>query len=177
MRRPAVVDVLSIILVVGLVGDLAYLHHRMSVTGKLSSTGDLLDGARLLPMPAVGLTGERITIETGRPKLLLYTLPSCGGCRREMPEWVTAARQIGRENVLFVLAGATPDQARNVPEYLSSNQLPGFPAVRVDSSIMKEYHMLAIPRTILVDSNGVVKQVWRGAVVAKTIIQAWKSTQ
>jgi hypothetical protein len=37
--------------------------------------------------------------------------------------------------------------------------------------------MLAIPRTILVDSNGVVKQVWRGAVVAKTIIQAWKSTQ
>ncbi len=178
MKRFPILDVVSLIFILAVGVFVMDLSTRVrALERSAGGTTDLLNGAKLLPMPAAALTGVPVQIPPGRRQLIFYMSPRCGSCERTMPAWTNLAHQLGRNNVLFLLADSNQESIDALPQYLRSHQLSGFNAVRVDPEVMKRYQMLQLPRTILVSGDGRVQQVWRGSLSTDAVLQAWSKTQ
>jgi hypothetical protein len=171
LRKIAFVDLLSFLLILGLGADLIYVQKRMSHLELAASGNDALDSAKLLPMPVTDRHGERASIEAGKPRLIFYMSPNCGSCGKNMPAWSEAAQRVGQTNVLFLI----PDTSglASIDTYLGKYNIAGYPAALADPEVLQRNSMTALPRTLLVDGNGRVEKVWRGAVTASAVLQAW----
>ena len=99
-----------------------------------------------------GLDGEMVSLKDyrGSPVLLNFWATWCGPCRFEMP----FIQEIYLD----------PDwQAAGVEEFLSDNGLT-FP-VLLDSSteVANRYNIRAIPTTLFIDKDGIIKRIDTGA--------------
>jgi len=174
MKRVPILDVVSLLLIVLIGADLVYLNRRVDVLSKLTtSDDDLLDDARLLPMKGLTLAGIPQLVPAGRRQVVFYMTPRCGSCRKEMPEWKAVAQRLGPQNVLFLIPDTNSDMLQQVSPFLAENGLRSFAVAGIDHTVMQKYHMMAIPRTMIVNADGVVEQVWRGAVTADAVLQVW----
>lgn len=182
MQKSKVIDWLSLVIAVAIGSDLIYTHVRLRNIEKITPGGNLAaaeetmpTGTKFLPMPAKSLLGHRVRIAAGRQKLIFYISTSCGVCAKQMPEWSEAARTLGKESVLFLTAENPPVATREVPKYLASYGVEGFPTASIDKQVMMNYSMFSVPRILLVSNDGRVRQVWGGRVARETLLQAWNS--
>jgi hypothetical protein len=174
MKKLPILDLLTLALVIGIGFDLYRTHDRIARLEQISlGSGDALQEAKLLPMDAVALSGRKITLGTGAPRLIFYMSPDCGACGRNMPAWSAVAQKVGQEHTLFLLSDekALP----KMPAYLGKYNLASFPSVAADPMVVNRYYMISYPRTLLVDAHGKVAKVWRGAISENDLIAAWKA--
>jgi hypothetical protein len=174
MKKIAIVDLLSVVLILVLGTYVFRMQERIARLERVvRGAGDALDSASLLPMPAFALGGKQVTIERGQPRLIFYMSPRCGVCTHNMPIWGSIANQVGRDHTLFVLGD--PKEAPLMPAYLAKYGLSGISAVTADSETVNRYYMTTVPKTVLVNADGTVLKVWRGAATAGEVIQGWAS--
>jgi hypothetical protein len=171
MKRVKLIDLLSILVVVGLGVYILHMQHRMARLEKVAMGGDGLDAAKLLPMPATDRTGAAFTVPAGTPRLVFYMSPHCGSCGKNMPAWSEAAHRIGDGNALFLIA--EPAGMKAIDPYLDRFAAKSVPVALADRGVIHEHLMNEVPRTLLIDDRGRVQKVWRGVVTAPAILQAW----
>jgi len=92
----------------------------------------------------------------------------CPPCRAEMPELEALYQKYKDEGVVMVAVNLREDPKR-VKRYADALGLT-FPIV-LDSlgETFQAYGVLALPTTVFVDSNGVVREINVGAMSGKTI--------
>jgi peroxiredoxin len=113
-----------------------------------------------------GLDGEIVSLKDyrGSPVLLNFWATWCGPCRFEMPfiqeiyldpDWQAAGVEIIAVNL--------GESSSEVEEFLSDNGLT-FP-VLLDSSteVANRYNIRAIPTTLFIDKDGIIKRIDTGA--------------
>lgn len=98
----------------------------------------------------------------GRPVVLNLWATWCPPCRREMPMLVTAAKSEGRATILLVNQGEQPAQ---VNAFLRSQGLdPGHVALDPAGLLGQFAAAKALPTTLLIASDGTVRQVHTGEI-------------
>jgi hypothetical protein len=91
-----------------------------------------------------------------------------------MPDWVSIAKTLGRDRAVFLIPEHSGKGLAEAKNYLS-NQLRDFSLVAIDPNVMNRFHMVELPRTILVGKDGRVQRIWRERITVDGVIQAWKS--
>ena len=178
MKRTQLWEVLSFFIVLAVAVDLVYVHKELRRVERLSSGRETAaEGDQLLPMKAFAMSGEEVRIPANRQRLVLYMSRHCGACAKAMPNWSAMARTLGKENVLFAVPDGDTADLREMPAYLASYQLQGFPVVKLDDQVITRFNMFAVPSALLIGSDGTVRKVWRGALDQETVLRLWKSNR
>lgn len=134
--------------------------------------------------PAVGATaptvtgatfdGTPVTIDAGRPTLLVFLAHWCPHCQREVPlltDWETGGGVPEGVAVIGVATGTTADRPNYPPsEWLEREQFP-FPVLvdSVDSDAAEAFGLRSYPYFVALDSNGRVVARASGSVDPTTL--------
>lgn len=98
----------------------------------------------------------------GQPVLLNFWATWCGPCAIEMPALEQVYRKY-QDQGLVVLGINQGEAGERVTQYLRNNNL-SFPSVLdTETSIARQYRVTGYPTTWLVDADGTLRQVRRGA--------------
>lgn len=98
--------------------------------------------------------GERVSVPGGSPSLIIFGLPTCGPCRKLMPELATFAHEnVGRIGVYFV-AGENVAENR---EFAGDYNAP-FPVLTQPGlSVAGRYKVRSSPFAFYIDADGIVQ--------------------
>jgi len=109
------------------------------------------------------LKGEMVSLEDFRGKVVIIDFWAlfCGPCKKEIPQLEKIYRDF-KSSDLVVLGITAPvmqeDEEKEVREYLENTGIT-FPVLwDKDSEVFSAYRVEAIPRTLLVDREGVVRE-------------------
>lgn len=140
-----------------------------------SHAGTQATGVLATPAPAAGHPAPDFTLSTadgshlhldslhGKVVLVNFWATWCQPCRQEMPRlaaWYRAHHSQG-----FVVLGVDKEEPpSDVRSFLHRLDIP-YPVV-VDGSgvVVADYHILALPQSILIDHRGIIRQVTYGVV-------------
>lgn len=138
-----------------------YAAYEVSATRRRAA-------AALLDLALPDLDGNEQTLAQWRGKVLVVNFWAtwCGPCREEMPHFVRAQRDHGRNGLQFV--GIAIDQAAKVQEFvreLGVNYpilIGGYGAIELSRRIGNAVG--ALPFTVVIDRNGTIALTQLGAV-------------
>ncbi len=116
--------------------------------------------------------GGRIDLASyrGRPVLLIFWTTSCSICQHELPVLSRMAPEFASKGVAIVaihLGGS--DQAR---DYMASNHIDLTSAADPDGEVGRAYHVVGVPRLVLIGSDGRVKRASSGWTSA-SVLRQW----
>lgn len=125
------------------------------------------------------LSGETMTLADlkGKKVILNFWATWCGPCRKEMPHLQTYYEDYAKkDNVVIIAAnttyneyGAKDKRKENVQAFLDSLDVT-FPVLLMpDDSIIKQYEVLTIPSTFMIDSEGRIQHHIVGPLDEKAI--------
>ncbi|MGM9948748.1 MAG: TlpA family protein disulfide reductase [Lysinibacillus sp.] len=125
------------------------------------------------------LSGETMTLADlkGKKVILNFWATWCGPCRQEMPHLQTYYEDYAeKDNVVIIAAnttynewGAKDNRKENVRAFLDSLDIT-FPVLLMpDDSIIKQYEVLTIPSTFMIDSEGRIQHHIVGPLDEKAI--------
>ena len=120
------------------------------------------------------LSGESITLSDyfGSPIMLLFWTTWCGPCRAEMPliqeiyedgEWA--------DKGLALLAVNGGESAAKVEQYVNELGLTFTILLDGSNEVFGSYGIRAIPTTVFIDKNGIIKTMKIGAFTSKQQIE------
>lgn len=114
--------------------------------------------ARTLTGHSVDGTAVSVAFVNELPTVLYYFSAECGWCERN---WANVdalrAQTRGRFRVVGVAASAT------IPTYMAQGSSPMMIVTGVDQHIRDAYQFHATPSTVLVGTDGRIRDSWRGA--------------
>ncbi len=93
----------------------------------------------------------------------------CGPCQKEMPELAEVWR--ARHDRCFELLGVAGDSARRDTEQMAK-AIPYPVLFDEDGAAIDAWSVRAFPRTFVLDTQGRVRQVFRGAISKDELAQA-----
>ena len=171
-RRLALTGVISAVAVVGAVVALA--DGTSPGRGRIEAEG----AARDFDLARVGAPEERVTLEdfAGQPLVVNFWASWCVPCRKEMPALQAAAERLaGRVRFVGINhqdgATAAAEFQRDVGVTYPSGHDP-------DGAVARDYGVLGLPTTVLVDASGRIVARRLGEVtddeLARLIADAFK---
>lgn len=107
-----------------------------------------------------GLDGQAVSLSglRGKPVMLNFWASWCGPCREEMPylQEVSEDREWAERGlvILAVNIGESPATAR---KFMEDNGFSFRVLLDTDQSVASDYNIRAIPTTIFIDENGIVR--------------------
>ena len=106
--------------------------------------------------------GGRVDLASyrGRPVLLVFWTTSCGICQHELPVLNQMGPQFASKGISVVaihLGGS--DAAR---DYMAANHLDLTSAADPDGEVGRAYHVVGVPKLVLIGSDGRVKRAASG---------------
>ena len=125
------------------------------------------------------LSGETMTLADlkGKKVILNFWATWCGPCRKEMPHLQNYYEDYAeKDNAVIIAAnttyneyGAKDNRKENVQAFLDSLDVT-FPVLLMpDDSIIKQYEVLTIPSTFMIDSEGRIQHHIVGPLDEKAI--------
>ena len=119
---------------------------------------------------------ENIALEDLRGQVVLVNFWSaaCPPCREEKPHIQRVYDELN-EAGFTVLAVNLNDRLDMAQSYLDENQLT-FPVVRDDGAVSQLYEVQFIPKSLLIDKEGIIRHVQVGPVDddgLRTLVEAW----
>jgi thiol-disulfide isomerase/thioredoxin len=126
----------------------------------------LPDATKLLALSLPDTAGNQQTLAQWRGKVIVVNFWAtwCEPCRKEMPEFVIAQRELGSKGLQFV--GVAIDQKDKVEQFAKDLDLnypsliAGYDAVDLSKSFGNQ--LSALPFTIIIDRSGKVAQTQLG---------------
>ena len=133
-------------------------------------------GARLgQPVPDFTLrtfTGTQVSISTlkGRPVIINFWASWCPPCRQEMPLLI-AVYEAHREAGLEVVAVNLTDQeySKDIRNFVAEFRMPFTIALDAKGKTWSRYGLIALPTTVFVGSDGIVRVVNSGPISKATL--------
>jgi len=142
-----------------------YLEHVNVLRAENASLTLLNTGDSTRAFVALSLDSSSVLIDpTDHTKTLLFVFTSrCKFCHENMKNWNALAEELKFTQV--VVFGITTDSLFTIKRYREAT-LIGFPTFSVvgDSQLVVDYKLRSFPQTILLDSLGVVINVWSGVL-------------
>ena len=160
--------VAGVVLIAAFVGLLAWgLSNREAVTGRSGVT-------RVhKPAPPISmelLDGQRLEVPTGPgvPRLVNFWASWCAPCHDEAALLERAWRTYRDDGLLFVGVGIQDSEAE-ARSYVRQYDITYPNGLDTDGKITVDYGVIGLPVTFFVDSSGIVRRRWVGAIDASTL--------
>ena len=160
--------VAGVVLIAAFVGLLAWgLSNSEAVTGRSGVT-------RVhKPAPPISmelLDGQRLEVPTGPgvPRLVNFWASWCAPCHDEAALLERAWRTYRDDGVLFVGVGIQDSEAE-ARSYVRQYDITYPNGLDTDGKITVDYGVIGLPVTFFVDSSGIVRRRWVGAIDASTL--------
>lgn len=132
--------------------------------------------AALAPAPVKGHPAPAITLNNvdgqvvnlsdfhGRPVLINFWATWCPPCRAEMPDFQAIHRELGDKVAIIAVNATAQDEVANVQPFMDEFGITFPVLLDTTGQVMSNYNVRGLPTTIFVDSDGVVQEVFTGAV-------------
>ena len=98
----------------------------------------------------------------GKPVVLNFWATWCPPCRAEIPHFQDSSVKYGDSAIILGIDQGEPQQI--VADFTSSFGVTYPVLLDTDSAVNREYSVRALPTTIFVDADGVVREVYSGIV-------------
>jgi peroxiredoxin len=169
-------SMIAILFLIGLVvyGGYDYYSKSSSETGQAAETGGVnlekgIQKGQLAPdFSLTDLKGNPVHLSDfkGKKVMVNFWATWCPPCRVEMPHMQKFYEDYKSKDVVIVGVNLTPTEERlDSVQTFVDDQLLTFPIVLdKEGSIMQTYQVVAYPTTYLLDSNGVVREKFQGAI-------------
>lgn len=131
----------------------------------LRRPGDLQDqigpGDTLPDVPLVGLDGKEVTMAqlARRARVVAVLTTTCPFCEQSLAAWEEVAEQLDALGMGF--AGISLHSAELTQAYAREHEI-GWPLLVIDEAAKPHLAVRAVPRTLVLDDDGVVDQVVSG---------------
>jgi peroxiredoxin len=149
------------------------------------------------PLSSITLTSTRMREGSAAPNFALNTLDGksfelsslrgkkvvvnfwatwCPPCIEETPALIQAYEKLRStdQNIEFVGVGSQ-DETDNLRKFSSNNKIPYIIVEDPEGKVGDAYGIRGMPMTFAIDSNGVVKKIWAGAVKKDAVIDFMRS--
>jgi len=159
--RARVVPIVALVLVLALLGLLAYsLFAPDSVrrtTGRVNASGALItdDGRTAPDISVTTFDGTSISLADLRGKIVIVNFWAswCPPCQQETPLLTTAAGKLDSD---VVLVGIDVWDKRADAEQFAARYEVNYPVAQDDGSLAVDYGLTGVPETFVIDANGKV---------------------
>lgn len=155
-----------------LLGAVLILGGAWTMINRIPSSTDGIDLApapiRRHPAPELVLnttTGEQVRLSDfkGKPVLINFWATWCPPCRAETPDLQAIHRELGDELVIFSV-NVTSQDGGDVEGFMQEFGVTFPVALDVDGVAAQSYNVLGLPTTIFIDRDGIINEVFSGAV-------------
>jgi len=108
----------------------------------------------------------------GKPTLINFWASWCPPCLEETPALVAAYDELKQANpdIEFVGIG-TNDDRENLRKFAEDNRIPYLIVEDPDGRVSDAYGVLGMPTTVFVDSSGIVRRIWNGAIMREQVVE------
>ncbi|MCL6511659.1 MAG: TlpA family protein disulfide reductase [Anaerolineae bacterium] len=108
----------------------------------------------------------------GKPTLINFWASWCPPCLEETPALIAAYNELKRTkpDVEFVGIG-TNDDRDNLRKFAENNRIPYLIVEDPDGKVSDAYGVLGMPTTVFLDSSGVVRRIWNGAIKQEQVVE------
>ncbi len=132
--------------------------------------------AELAPAPVKGHPAPAITLNDidgqvvnlsdfqGKPVLINFWATWCPPCRAEMPDFQAIHREMGDQVTIIAVNATSQDEPDNIRPFMEEFGITFPVLLDVRGQTMSDYNVRGLPTTIFIDSNGIVQEVFTGAV-------------
>jgi peroxiredoxin len=143
------------------------------VVGCGSGSSRVVPGAQAPDFTLPALEGGTVSLEglRGSPVMINFWATWCPTCRAEMPH-IEAAFQEMRAAGLVVLAVDIAEDRSTVEQYIKEEGFTFTVLLDSDGSVAARYGVTAVPETVFVDRDGVVRLYKAGPFASKEEIIA-----
>lgn len=129
----------------------------------------LKKGAAVTPASFIMLTGENFRFEPKRlqkPQLLFVFSTSCQACLHSLKSWNSIATDEAKLGC-SILSVSMQDSA-NTLQFTEQNELVFKVVIPADTLFRHDYKISAVPQTLLINSAGIIENVWLGVIDSST---------
>lgn len=119
--------------------------------------------------------GSEFTLSDQQDKIILLNFWAtwCGPCVREMPAFEKLKEEYGED--VSILAVNCMENADTVAAFIEENGYTFPIAIDEEGTVSMKYPTQGIPYTLLIDSDGVIQNIYVGAADADTQYQEYKA--
>ncbi len=167
-EQPAMVRWIILMGVVVILGGVWIIINRVP-TGNAAASGELAPApVKGHPAPEIVLTstdGQEIRLSDfqGKPVLLNFWATWCPPCRAETPDLQATHREIG-DKLVIIGVNMTSQDGGDVEAFLREFGVTYPVVLDPDGTAARAYNILGLPTSVFIDRNGIVQEVFTGAV-------------
>lgn len=120
------------------------------------------------PAPEIVLTsttGETVRLSDfkGQPVLLNFWATWCPPCRAETPDLQATHRELG-DKLVIIGVNMTAQDNGDIPAFLTEFGVT-YPVLLDEEGVAaRDYNVLGLPTSVFIDRNGIINEVFTGAV-------------
>jgi len=134
----------------------------------------LREGAPALEFTLNTFDGRPVSLSDlrGKPTLINFWASWCPPCLEETPALIAAYNELKRTNpdIEFIGIG-TNDGQDNLRTFAENNRIPYLVVTDPDGKVSDAYGVLGMPTTVFVDSSGIVRRIWNGAIRQEQVVE------
>lgn len=105
----------------------------------------------------------------GQAMVLEFWATWCGPCVAAIPHFNELAEEFSDQPVRFL--SLTDEEESIIEPFLKSQPISGWVGLDLDRSVFRDYAVLGVPATVLVDKEGVIQAVTHPRHVTKTVLR------
>ncbi|MFV8827390.1 peroxiredoxin family protein [Alkalihalobacterium sp. APHAB7] len=121
----------------------------------------------------LNLEGKKVSLEDyrGRKVILNFFATWCPPCQEEMPLLVHLDEELKDKNIVMLGVNMTSQErnSNDVRPFLSQYNAEYDVVFDVDGKVMKNYHIIGIPTTFMVNEKGIIEKRINGIVTPNHI--------
>lgn len=139
-----------------------------------SSRALLREGAPAPQFTLNTLDGQPVSLEDvkGKPVMINFWASWCPPCLEETPALIQAYNELKAENTSAEFIGiGTNDNKDNLQKFAENNDIPYIVVEDPDGKASDAYSVRGMPTTVFLDSNGIVRRIWNGAIKREQVLE------
>jgi peroxiredoxin len=132
-------------------------------------------GAEAPDFTLADINGNEVTLSSlrGKPVMVNFWATWCPPCRAEIPEIVKLYNETGAEARPYEVLGVATQSDNATIKAFSQEFNMTFPLLPdAQSRVVSSYHVLPIPTTFFVDSEGIIRHIQTGPVT-RELMERW----
>lgn len=120
-------------------------------------------GAKAPDFELKTLTGETVKLSSlkGKKVMLNFWATWCPPCKAEMPEMEQFYKEKGKD---IVILAVNIDPQLDVQKFIDENKITFTIPLDAEDKVNGAYQVLSIPTTYFIDSNGIIRNKFTGAM-------------